>query len=164
MRYKEVHNSEGKAIKNIMDYLFVNLFIWGKDAGFHHFSLGMAPFTGLETQTKPVVADDILDNIKQGVEQGVKQSGSQHAIEDEYIAEAEVIGPRWRYVTNTVTKYGKTYYNFTGLRNFKEKYSPHWESRYIGIETGLRAGMKPIKGLTDTTLLISGGFGSLVKK
>ena len=61
------------------------------------------------------------------------------------------------------TKYGKTYYNFTGLRNFKEKFNPDWEPRYIGIETGLRAGMKPIKGLTDTILLISGGLSSLVK-
>ncbi|WP_350560783.1 bifunctional lysylphosphatidylglycerol flippase/synthetase MprF [Psychrobacter sp. CAL346-MNA-CIBAN-0220] len=159
MRYKAVHNNEGKEIKNMMDYLFVNLFMWGKVAGFHQFSLGMAPFTGLEAQTKPVVENDILDEVQQAVKQNTVEN--EHI---ETIAEAEVIGPRWRYVTNTVNRYGKTYYNFTGLRNFKEKYNPHWEPRYIGIETGLRAGMKPIKGLTDTTLLISGGLGSLVKK
>ena len=158
MRYREVHDSEGKAIKNMMDYLFLNLFMWGKDAGFHQFSLGMAPFTGLKDQAKPVTEGDRLDNVKHSVEQAT--------IEDEQIEvpeEIEAIGPRWRYVTNAVTKYGKSYYNFTGLRNFKQKYNPHWEPRYIGIETGLRAGMKPIKGLTDTTLLISGGLGSLVK-
>lgn len=149
MRYKNVHNSEGKHIKSMMDYLFINLFIWGKDQGFHHFSLGMAPFTGLEAQTKL----SLEDKVSKGINQDIVDSQ----------VEAEIIGLKWRYVTNTVTRFGKNYYNFTGLRNFKEKYNPQWEPRYIGIETGLGAGMKPIKGLTDTTLLISGGFGSLVK-
>ncbi|HBH34190.1 MAG TPA: hypothetical protein DDW38_06635, partial [Psychrobacter sp.] len=72
--------------------------------------------------------------------------------------------PKWRLITKTVTKYGKDYYNFEGLRQFKDKYKPRWEPRYIGIETGLRAGVKPLQGLTDTTLLISGGLGSFVKK
>ena len=118
-------------------------------ARFHHFSLGMAPFTGLEAQTKPSLEDKVSKAINQDI------------VDNEF--EAEIIGLKWRYVTNTVTRFGKNYYNFTGLRNFKEKYNPQWEPRYIGIETGLGAGMKPIKGLTDTTLLISGGFGSLVK-
>ena len=118
-------------------------------ARFHHFSLGMAPFTGLEAQTKPSLEDKVLKGITQDI------------VNSEF--EAEIIGLKWHYVTNTVTIFGKNYYNFTGLRNFKEKYNPQWEPRYIGIETGLGAGMKPIKGLTDTTLLISSGFGSLVK-
>ena len=118
-------------------------------AGFYHFSLGMAPFTGLEAQTKLSLKDKVLKGITQDI------------VNSEF--EAEIIGLKWRYVTNTVTIFDKNYYNFTGLRNFKEKYNPQWEPRYIGIETGLGAGMKPIKGLTDTTLLISSGFGSLVK-
>ena len=118
-------------------------------AGFYRFSLGMAPFTGLEAQTKPSLEDKFSKGINQDI------------VNSEF--EAEIIGRKWRYVTNTVTIFGKNYYNFTGLRNFKEKYNPHWEPRYIGIETGLGAGMNPIKGLTDTTLLISSGFGSLVK-
>ena len=163
MRYKEVYNSEGKEIKNMMDYLFVNLFMWGKEVGYHYFSLGMAPFTGLEVQIKPVVESNVSkDEVLKDM---VLKSNDQNTVDSEQIEvpAAEAIGPRWRYVTNTVTKYGKTYYNFTGLRNFKEKFNPDWEPRYIGIETGLRAGMKPIKGLTDTTLLISGGLGSLVR-
>ena len=170
MRYKGVQNSEGKEIKNMMDYLFINLFMWGKEAGFHHFSLGMAPFTGFEAQAKPVVESHPLKGST-SKDNGLNddealKTMSQHIIDSKYMespARVEAIGPKWRYVTNTVTKYGKTYYNFTGLRNFKEKFNPEWEPRYIGIETGLRAGMKPIKGLTDTTLLISGGLGSLVK-
>lgn len=157
MRYKEVQNNEGKAIKNMMDYLFLSLFMWGKEAGFHHFSLGMAPFTGFEP--KPMVENRPLkDSVSKAIDQNIVDSK-----QIEGPIEAEAIGPKWRYVTTTVTKYGKTYYNFTGLRNFKEKFNPDWEPRYIGIETGLRAGMRPVKGLTDTTLLISGGLRSLVK-
>lgn len=170
MRYKEVQNSEDKAIKNMMDYLFVNLFMWGKEAGFYSFNLGMAPFTGFEIEDRTVARNDSLKNRtskdSDSNDDEALKAMSQHIIDSKYMeipARFETIGPKWRYVTNTVTKYGKTYYNFTGLRHFKEKFNPEWEPRYIGIETGLRAGMKPIKGLTDTTLLISGGLGSLVK-
>ncbi len=47
--------------------------------------------------------------------------------------------------------------------NFKEKFNSVWELRYIGIQTGLRVSIRPIKGLTNRTLLISGGLSSLVK-
>lgn len=33
---------------------------------------------------------------------------------------------------------------------YRKKYNPHWEARYMGIETGPGAGMRPIKGLTGT--------------
>lgn len=33
---------------------------------------------------------------------------------------------------------------------YRKKYNPHWEARYMGIKTGLGAGMRPIKGLTGT--------------
>ncbi|CAM3647457.1 phosphatidylglycerol lysyltransferase domain-containing protein [Psychrobacter glaciei] len=124
----------------------------------------MAPFTGLEATTESVTdSNDLKDNHLKGK---VLEAMNQDEVDGQHVetaVEADVIGPKWRYVTNTVTKYGQTYYNFTGLRHFKEKFNPDWEPRYIGIETGLRAGMKPIKGLTDTTLLISGGLSSLVR-
>lgn len=167
MRYKEVQNNEGRAIKNMMDYLFISLFMWGKEAGYHQFSLGIAPFTGFEPQYHPETATVKSHSLKNNASnQETSKTPSGNIIDNQYsetLEGTESIGPKWRYVTNTVTKYGKTYYNFTGLRNFKEKFNPKWEPRYIGIETGLRAGMKPIKGLTDTMLLISGGLGSLVK-
>ncbi|AKB74978.1 hypothetical protein MSLAZ_1717 [Methanosarcina lacustris Z-7289] len=40
------HNSSAPA----MDYLFVKLILWGKENGFKHFSLGMAPLSGLENR------------------------------------------------------------------------------------------------------------------
>lgn len=145
MRYKNVNDAEGKEVKNLMDFLFINLFMWAKESGFHHFSLGMAPFTGLDSQSDKVVSDD--SNLQPSDAQTSVANGEE---------DIEVIGAKWRYVTNNVTKYGKRYYNFTGLRQFKEKYNPVWESRYIGIRTGLKAGVSPIRGLADTTLLISG--------
>lgn len=42
MRYSEA------APKNVMDYLFIKLFEWGKEAGFKEFDLGMAPLAGLD--------------------------------------------------------------------------------------------------------------------
>lgn len=43
MRYSE------RAPKGIMDYLFTELMLWGKNHGFQYFNLGMAPLSGLET-------------------------------------------------------------------------------------------------------------------
>ena len=37
------------APRGAMDYLFIELMLWGQRAGFRHFNLGMAPLAGLET-------------------------------------------------------------------------------------------------------------------
>ena len=37
------------APRSAMDYLFVELMQWGREAGFRSFNLGMAPLSGLET-------------------------------------------------------------------------------------------------------------------
>jgi len=37
------------APSGIMDYLFIQLLLWGKEAGYRVFNLGMAPLAGLET-------------------------------------------------------------------------------------------------------------------
>lgn len=42
-------------------------------AGFHCFSLGMAPFTGLEDQTISVDKNNILDEVKQSFNHGAEQ-------------------------------------------------------------------------------------------
>ena len=98
-------------------------------AGFRHFSLGMAPFTGLEAQTRP----SLKDKVSKGINQDIVDSQ----------VEAEIIGLKLRYVTNTVTRFCKNYYNFTGLRNFKEKYNPQWEPRYLS-PVGLAAWLKVV--------------------
>src|SRR5262249_8836520 len=37
----------GDAPPGVMDYLFVELMLWGREHGYHWFNLGMAPFSGL---------------------------------------------------------------------------------------------------------------------
>jgi len=39
------------APKGVMDYLFVQLFLWGKEHGYTWFNLGMAPLAGLEARS-----------------------------------------------------------------------------------------------------------------
>ena len=38
-----------EAPRGTMDYLFIELMLWGQRAGFRHFNLGMAPLSGLES-------------------------------------------------------------------------------------------------------------------
>ena len=42
MRYRE------GSLRDVMDYLFVELMLWGKAQGYGGFDLGMAPLSGLQ--------------------------------------------------------------------------------------------------------------------
>lgn len=55
---------------------------------------------------------------------------------------------------------GEAFYNFQGLRRFKDKFQPGWEPRYMAVP----AGLDPLVALTDTAALIAGGFTGLVKR
>ncbi|TWC38684.1 phosphatidylglycerol lysyltransferase [Pseudomonas sp. SJZ079] len=55
---------------------------------------------------------------------------------------------------------GETFYNFQGLRRFKDKFQPDWEPRYMAVP----AGLDPLVALTDTAALIAGSFTGLVKR
>ena len=52
------------------------------------------------------------------------------------------------------------FYNFQGLRRFKEKFHPQWEPRYLAVP----AGLDPLLALADTATLIAGGLSGLVKR
>ncbi|MDV7213956.1 bifunctional lysylphosphatidylglycerol flippase/synthetase MprF, partial [Azotobacter beijerinckii] len=52
------------------------------------------------------------------------------------------------------------FYNFQGLRRFKEKFHPQWEPRYLAVP----AGLDPLLALADTAALIAGGLSGLVKR
>ncbi|MFC0710324.1 bifunctional lysylphosphatidylglycerol flippase/synthetase MprF [Azorhizophilus paspali] len=52
------------------------------------------------------------------------------------------------------------FYNFQGLRRFKEKFDPQWEPRYLAVP----AGIDPLLALADTAALIAGGLSGLVKR
>ena len=55
---------------------------------------------------------------------------------------------------------GEAFYNFQGLRRFKDKFQPDWEPRYMAVPPGL----DPLVALADTAALIAGGISGLVKR
>ena len=74
--------------------------------------------------------------------------------------EEHALAPTWHKLGRIVQRYGETFYNFEGLRKFKEKFSPVWRPRYLAAPDGLAmAG-----ALLDVTALISGGVRNVLRK
>lgn len=59
-----------------------------------------------------------------------------------------------------VYRYGEHFYNFQGLKRFKDKFDPRWEPRYMAVP----AGLDPLVALKDTATLIAGGYTGLVRR
>jgi len=109
------------APNGIMDYLFLHLMLWGKEAGYKWFSLGMTPFAGME----------------------------DHAL-----------APLWNRLGAFIFTYGEYFYNFQGLRQYKQKFDPQWEPKYIASPGGLA-----LPGIiTNIASLISGGMKGVITK
>lgn len=109
------------APRGAMDFLFVELMLWGRAQGYRWLNLGMAPLAGLE----------------------------QHPL-----------APAWHRVGNFVFRYGEHFYNFDGLRRYKAKFNPVWESKYLASPGGLALP----RVLLDISVLISGGVKELFAK
>jgi len=107
------------APKGVMDYLFVQIMLWGRAQGNQWFSLGMAPLAGLERHR---------------------------------------LAPAWHKLGRFLYRYGETFYNFDGLRHYKEKFQPEWRPRYLAAPPG--AALPRI--LLDVTALVSGGLTAAV--
>ncbi|HEH9400588.1 TPA: bifunctional lysylphosphatidylglycerol flippase/synthetase MprF [Aeromonas sobria] len=105
----------------IMDFLFVELLLWGKAQGYASFNLGMAPMSGFNDHP---------------------------------------LGSYWDRLGNTLFMRGSRFYNFQGLRRYKEKFSPHWEPRYLLCSSKLALP----RTLTHLITLISRGPLGLIKK
>ncbi|WP_321389115.1 bifunctional lysylphosphatidylglycerol flippase/synthetase MprF [uncultured Desulfuromusa sp.] len=104
-----------EAPRSIMDYLFTNLMLWGKEQGYQSFNLGMAPLSGLENRS---------------------------------------FAPLWNRIGSIIFSKGEHFYNFEGLREYKQKYKPVWSPRYLACPGGLALP----RILTNVTSLISGGI------
>jgi phosphatidylglycerol lysyltransferase len=109
------------APRGAMDFLFVELLLWGRAQGYRWLNLGMAPLSGLERHP---------------------------------------LAPAWHRVGNIVFRYGEYFYNFDGLRRYKAKFNPVWESKYLAAPGGLALP----RVLLDVSVLISGGMKELFAK
>ncbi len=114
------------APRGVMDFLFIQLLLWGKAEGYAKASLGMAPLAGLAS---PLLARPEL-------------------------------APLWSRAGAFVFGRGEQFYNFQGLRAFKEKFGPVWEPRYLASPGGFALP----RVLTNVTTLISGGVAGIVHK
>lgn len=62
--------------------------------------------------------------------------------------------PLWNRLGGLVYRHGEHFYNFHGLRQYKEKFDPTWEGRYLAAPGGLALPQV----LTNVTTLIAGGI------
>lgn len=74
--------------------------------------------------------------------------------------EPRALAPLWNRAGTLVFRFGEHFYNFRGLRQYKEKFDPVWEPRYLASPGGLALP----RILTNVASLISGGLGGLVRK
>jgi phosphatidylglycerol lysyltransferase len=74
--------------------------------------------------------------------------------------EAHPLAPTWNRVAEIVFRHGEHFYNFQGLREYKDKFDPVWEPKFIASPGGLRLPMI----LTNLATLIAGGAKGLLTK
>lgn len=70
------------------------------------------------------------------------------------------VAPLWHKMGRAVYDHGEAFYNFHGLRAFKNKFNPIWSPRYMVVAGGLN----PILAIADATVLISGGIRGVIAK
>ncbi len=70
------------------------------------------------------------------------------------------LAPLWNKAAGILFHRGQKLYNFSGLRDYKEKFQPHWEPRYLAVQN---AWSLP-SALLDATTLIGGGLRGTLRK
>lgn len=70
------------------------------------------------------------------------------------------LAPVWHKVGNTLFSYGNEFYNFEGLLQYKRKFNPDWQARYLAVPSGVKAPQV----LMTVTLLIAGGIRGVFGK
>ncbi len=66
----------------------------------------------------------------------------------------------WDRFGHLMFRHGGSFYNFEGLRNFKQKFHPEWRPRYIALPPAV----SPMVAMADIALLISGGPRGIIGK
>lgn len=68
--------------------------------------------------------------------------------------------PLFRHAASFIYENAEHFYNFKGLRQFKEKFNPLWHPRYVALPRGGPA----LIALKDASVLVSGGVLGLITK
>jgi phosphatidylglycerol lysyltransferase len=63
------------------------------------------------------------------------------------------LAPLWHRTGALIYRYGEDFYNFEGLRQYKQKFQPEWRSRYLAGPGGVALP----RILLDVSRLVSGG-------
>jgi phosphatidylglycerol lysyltransferase len=74
--------------------------------------------------------------------------------------EQRTLAPLWNKVGAFVFRYGDAFYNFQGLRQYKEKFDPLWTTRYLASPGGVAL---PVI-LANVASLVSRGLAGVVTK
>lgn len=141
-----LRNAEGQIIA------FANLF---KGANRHELSLDLMRYNpaGPGFAMDALFAELMLWGAAEGYHWFALGAAPFSGIEDRQLA------PIWNRIGGFVYKHGEHFYNFEGLRAFKEKFDPQWSPNYLACPGGLAAP----KILYEINILISGGLRGLVK-
>ena len=74
--------------------------------------------------------------------------------------EDRALAPLWTKLGARLYRHGEYFYNFQGLRQYKEKYAPAWRPRYLAAPGGLRL---PVV-LANVAALVSRGMKGVVAR
>ena len=74
--------------------------------------------------------------------------------------ESRPLAPLWHRAGALIFRHGEAFYNFKGLRQFKEKFNPAWHPRFLAFPGGLTLPYV----LLDVSALVSGGLKEIVSK
>ena len=74
--------------------------------------------------------------------------------------ESGPLAPLWHRIGTLIFQQGEHFYNFAGLRAYKEKFHPQWHPRYLVLPSGLALPAV----LLDISALVSGGVRGVVTR
>jgi len=74
--------------------------------------------------------------------------------------ESRALAPFWHRMGSLIFRHGEHFYNFQGLRQFKEKFDPQWAPRYLACP----GGMALPRVLTNVAALVSRGLKGVVTR
>ncbi|MGB5247738.1 MAG: bifunctional lysylphosphatidylglycerol flippase/synthetase MprF [Woeseia sp.] len=75
--------------------------------------------------------------------------------------EQRPLAPLWHKLGHLVFSHGENFYNFEGLRSYKEKFDPEWQPRYLACPGGW---LNLPAALLDASQLISGGTAAMIAR